>query len=89
MSKSRFQHLDERIPTVDPVSRPAQPIVARKEPRVSSREGKRAVTFYVKPETYKELHHIALDEGASIQALMGEALDLLARSRSKHPFGER
>jgi hypothetical protein len=36
-----------------------------------------------------ELRQIGLDESASIQALIGEALDLLARSRGRHPFGDR
>lgn len=54
-----------------------------------SRQGKRAVTVYVTPDTFKELHHIALDEESSLTALVLEALDMLARSRGKHPFGER
>ena len=32
---------------------------------------------------------MAIEEGTSVQALMGEAFDLLMRARGKHPFGER
>ena len=30
-----------------------------------------------------------IDENSSVQALLGEAIDLLMRERGKHPFGER
>jgi len=32
---------------------------------------------------------MALEEETSMQALLGEAIDLLMRERGKHPFGER
>jgi hypothetical protein len=32
---------------------------------------------------------MALDEDTTMQALLGEAVDLLMRDRGKHPFGER
>ena len=32
---------------------------------------------------------MAIEEGTTVQALMGEAFDLLMRTRGKHPFGER
>jgi hypothetical protein len=31
-------------------------------------------------------HLLALEEGVTIQALLGEALDHLMRARGKHPF---
>jgi hypothetical protein len=37
----------------------------------------------------RTLRQLALDEGSSVQALVGEGLDLLMRARGKHPFGER
>lgn len=59
------------------------------------REGKVPIGGYFSPELSKALHQLALDESASgqprvkIQALLGEAIDLLLRNRGRHPFGER
>lgn len=70
---------------------PIQPTAA--EPQASTvakaREGKKLVGGYFSPAVRRGLHQLALDEGTTIQALLGEALDLLQRSRGKHPFGER
>ena len=35
------------------------------------------------------MRQLALDEGTSVQALLGEAIDMLMRARDKHPFAER
>jgi hypothetical protein len=35
------------------------------------------------------LNRLALDEDTTTQALIGEAVDLLMRSRGKHPLAER
>jgi hypothetical protein len=59
------------------------------------REGKVPVGGYFSPELSRALHQIALDESVAgqprvkIQALLGEAIDLLLRDRGKSPFGER
>jgi hypothetical protein len=59
------------------------------------REGKVPVGGYFSPELSRALHQIALDESVAgqprvkIQALIGEAIDLLLRDRGKSPFGER
>ena len=57
--------------------------------RAKARDGKKPVIGYYSPQVRRTLHQLALDEGVSIQALLGEALDHLMRSRGKHPFGER
>lgn len=89
-SKGLFRNLDARHAQADPSVAPAaQPETHRKVALAPSRQGKRALTVYVSPDTWRELRQLALDEGSSVQALVGEALDLLARSRGKHPFGER
>ncbi len=49
--------------------------------RAPSREGQRAVTLYVRPEAHKQLRLLAVENGASIQDLMSEALNDLF---SKH-----
>ena len=59
------------------------------------REGKLPVGGYFSPELSRALHQIALDESVpgkprvKIQALIGEAIDMLLRDRGKSPFGER
>jgi hypothetical protein len=67
---------------VDPQT-PAAPIKA------PARMGKKAVSGYFSPEVSRGLHLLALEQGASLQALMGEAFDDLMRKYGKHPFGER
>jgi hypothetical protein len=37
----------------------------------------------------KTLGRLAIDEDTTMQALIGEAVDLLMESRGKHRFGER
>jgi antitoxin-like ribbon-helix-helix protein len=54
-----------------------------------TRAGKRTVAGHFSPELRKALHQLVIDENSSVQALLGEAIDLLMRERGKHPFGER
>lgn len=62
-------------------STPMESEVSGKRP--PSREGQRAVTLYVKPEAHKQLRLLALDQGASIQDLMSEALNDLFRKHGR------
>ena len=57
--------------------------------RRPTREGKKGVVGHFSPELSRALNIMAIEEGTTVQALMGEAFDLLMRARSKHPFGER
>ena len=50
---------------------------------------KKALIAYFSPGVSKALRLMALEEETSMQALLGEAIDLLMRERGKHPFGER
>ena len=54
-----------------------------------ARAGKKAVSGYFSPEVSRALHLLALEQGLSLQALMGEAFDDLMRKYGKHPLGER
>jgi hypothetical protein len=55
-----------------------------------ARVGKKPVMGYFSPELWRTLHQMVLDgEASSIQALLGEGIDLLMRSKGRHPFGER
>jgi len=58
--------------------------------RAKARIGKKSVTGYFSPEVSKALNQMVLDgEAGSVQALLGEAIDLLMRAKGRHPFGER
>lgn len=68
-----------------PVDPDAPPASAKAPARI----GKKAVSGYFSLEMSRGLHLLALEQGASLQALMGEAFDDLMRKYGKHPFGER
>jgi hypothetical protein len=53
------------------------------------RESRVGMTLYYPPEVRKGLKQLAMDEDTTIQALVGEAIDMLLRDRKKHPFGAR
>jgi hypothetical protein len=57
--------------------------------KASARASKKMVAGYFSPEMSRALHLLAVEEGSSLQALMGEAFDDLMRKYGKHPFGER
>jgi len=67
------------------------PVLATSERtgRLASRSGKKAVSGYFSPELSRALHMLVLEQGTTLQALMGEAFDDLFRKYGKHPFGER
>ena len=54
-----------------------------------AREGKKLVGGWFSPELNRALKQMSLDEGKTVQALLGEAVDMLMRSRDLHPFGEK
>jgi hypothetical protein len=57
--------------------------------KTPARSGKKAVSGYFSPDVSRALHLLAIEQGSSLQALMGEAFDDLMRKYGKHPFGER
>ena len=65
---------------------PSSGITAKRRP---AREGKKGILGHFSPELSRTLNIMAIEEGSTVQALMGEAFDLLMRARGKHPFGER
>ena len=46
-----------------------------------SREGRKAIIGYFDPMVSKQVRQLALDEDTSVEALVGEALDLLFEQR--------
>jgi hypothetical protein len=57
--------------------------------RATARQGKKAVSAYFSPEVSRGLNVLAAENATTLQALLGEAIDLLMRQYGKHPFGER
>jgi hypothetical protein len=64
-----------QTPEVVPEELPAA--AAARSARAPSRAGKRAVTFYVPPEAFRQLAVLAATTDRSVQDLMTEATDLL------------
>ena len=95
---TRFAGLKDDLPPsqpavpkgVEPPSFPTSggPAEANSKRR-PAREGKKGILGHFSPELSRALNIMAIEEGATVQALMGEAFDLLMRARGKHPFGER
>lgn len=90
---TRFAGLKEDLPPQRPTpAQAAEPppsssdIAAKRRP---AREGKKGILGHFSPELSRTLNIMAIEEGTTVQALMGEAFDLLMRARGKHPFGER
>ncbi len=69
------------VPT--PAAVPSPPVAADK-PRQQSRIGKRAVTFYVSPEAFRQLRVMSAVTDKSIQVLMEEALDWQFQQHDMH-----
>ncbi len=87
----RFAAIKSEKSQPSPPAKPASsdlqtPPASAKAP---ARIGKKAVSGYFSPEMSRGLHLLALEQGSSLQALMGEAFDDLMRKYGKHPFGER
>jgi len=57
--------------------------------RYASREGKKALIGYFTRDVSKALARMAIDEDTTMQALVGEGIDLLMENRGKHRFGQR
>jgi hypothetical protein len=63
--------------------------VARPRAVLASGERRKAVVSYLHPDVSLWLKQLAAKEETTVNALVGEALDLLRRARGEHPFGER
>lgn len=96
MSGSRFGGLKEALEAEDTVvpprrgrAKPTAAIPPTPAGRAKAREGKKAVVGYFSAGVSRALRGLAADEDTTVQALLGEAIDLLMRARNRHPFGER
>ena len=62
---------------------------ARQSATRPSRQGKRVISGHFSPELSRGLNMLAVEQDKTVQALLGEAIDLLMRQYDRHPFGER
>lgn len=86
---SRFASIKSERP-VRPAEQAVSPAPLAPSPdRAAAREGKKAVSGYFSAELRRALHLLRLEQGMTLQAMMGEAFDDLLRKYGKHPFGER
>ncbi len=86
-----------QAPAPAPVASPASPRPARARKAAEmplaapakARIGKTMVAGYFSPEMARAVKLLAVERGVTVQALIGEALDLVLRQAGKHPMGER
>ena len=64
-------------------------VTAAVSTRAKARIGKRALAGYFSPELVRTVNIEATHRDTTVQAILGEALDLWFRENGKHPFGER
>jgi hypothetical protein len=63
--------------------------IAAANSRAKARVGKHAVVGYFSADLSTELNVTAKQRRTTVQAILGEAIDLWLRENGKHPFGER
>jgi hypothetical protein len=79
---------ERQPPRKEPVA-PDVPQPIRGSTRAKARIGKRALVGYFSPELSRTLNMMATERDTTLQAILGEAIDLWLRENGKHPFGER
>ncbi|MBV8094088.1 MAG: hypothetical protein JOY71_03235 [Acetobacteraceae bacterium] len=65
------------------------PTPSRVSTKAKARLGKRAVVGYFSQELARTLNVMATERDTTLQAILGEAIDLWLREQGRHPFGER
>jgi hypothetical protein len=63
--------------------------VQANQPKQKARDGKKAVIAYFTPRVSDALRKLAIDHSTTLQAVIGEAIDLLMVKNGMSPFGER
>lgn len=81
----------ERQPAQKEAAEAPTPAATQSRPstRAKARIGKRAVVGYFSAELARTLNVMATERDTTLQAILGEAIDLWLREQGKHPFGER
>ena len=87
---SRFAVLKPPAALTPPATAPAAtPTDPTPKPARQDRAGKIMVGGHFSAELSRAVKVLAAEQGTTVQALVGEALDLLLRHHGKHPMGER
>jgi hypothetical protein len=79
---------ERQPPKKEPVEQ-EPPAPNRASTRAKARVGKRALVGYFSPDLSRTLNMMATERDTTLQAILGEAIDLWLRENGKHPFGER
>lgn len=88
--KDELKARREPPPCENPQAAPLAPKPATAgSTRAKARIGKRALVGYFSPELSRTLNVMATERDTTLQAILGEAIDLWLREQGKHPFGER
>lgn len=82
MSKSKFAGLAAQL-AAEPKTQASKAIRAEVE------DDKAPIYGRFSKSVRTAIKTMAIEEDSSVQALLGEAIDLLMRERGRHPFGER
>ena len=87
---SRFANLKDRTiadaPT--PLISPPQTSNLSNDQVPASRQGRKAVSGYFRPEMSFALHMLARRQNRSLQAVMAEAFDDILRKHGESPIGD-
>lgn len=65
-----------------------QPEAGESKPPAGSRVGRKQIAGFFSPEMSLAMHMLALHQGRSLQALMGEAFNDVLRKYGESPVGE-
>jgi hypothetical protein len=76
-------------PPVSRATRARKAVEAPVAMPAKARVGKTMVAGYFSPEMARAVKLLAVERGVTVQALIGEGLDLVLRQGGKHPMGER
>ena len=87
---SRVANLKERVTEDAPTSiiSPRQSLSLRNDQVPASRQGRKAVSGYFRPEMSFALHMLARRQNRSLQAVMAEAFDDVLRKHGESPIGD-
>ena len=87
---SRFANLKDRATTEAALPAVSAPRVAvpSNDQVPASRQGRKAVSGYFRPEMSFALHMLARRQNRSLQAVMAEAFDDVLRKHGESPIGD-
>lgn len=87
---SRFANLKDRVAVEAalPAAAVPRPAVPGNDQTPASRQGRKAVSGYFRPEMSFALHMLARRQSRSLQAVMAEAFDDLLRKYGESPIGD-